>query len=146
MPATSLRDLQAALNKKSGFEVVDHSESEGRLRLMGRQPKDRLGVNLNNWLLVVRSLLRRSPAAPWKVDISKEYFLRGEQVLYGWRLLFQGEDIASHYEDIFAAIMNAEHTSRGELTEFPLPGGDIYQRGKNISSVREGGGGPTGRG
>lgn len=141
MAETSLRDLQAALNRKTGFELLDHNEGTGQLRVMGRQPKDRMGMNIANWLLVVRNLLQRSAPAgcPWKVDVSKHHFLRGEHVVYSWRLIFQCEgDIKKHYDDIIKTLLSAPHTSKGEVTEFPLPGA-----GKNRNN---GGGIGKGRG
>lgn len=146
MEATTLRDLQAALNRKSGFEVVDHTDSSIQLRVMGRQKKDAMGVNLNNWFLVIRNLLQRHTSTPWKVDISKMYFLRGETVIYGWRLLFQtsdGSSLEPHVADIVATIMGAPHTARGELTEYPLPGGNAGRnqsdgRSRGVHNIREG--------
>jgi hypothetical protein len=125
MTETNLRDLQAALSRKTGFEMIEHNEGVGQLRVMGRQPKDRMGMNIANWLLVVRSLLQRSGQAgsPWKVDVSKQHFLRGEQVIYAWRLIFQCDGaIKGHYDDIIKTLRSAPHTSKGEITEMPLPG------------------------
>ena len=139
MEAASLRDLQAALNRKSSFEMVDHTNGVDQLRVIGRQKGDPMGVNLNNWLLVVKNLLQGQMNAQWKVDISKNYFLRGEHVIYGWRLIFQtpdGSPLEPHIPAIVKAIMTAPHTATGELKEFPLPG---YQKGaldRNVSDGR----------
>lgn len=122
MAAVTLRDIQAALHKKSSFEVIEHSEADNQLRVMGRQPRDQMNTNLANWLLVVRQVLQQSAKLPWSVDVSKQYFLRGDNVIYGWRLIFQGEGIKEHYESILQTVLGAPFTSRGELTEFPLPG------------------------
>lgn len=125
MAQATLRDLQAALQKKTGFEVIDHTETGSQLRLVGRQPKDRMGMNISNWLLVIRNLLQRSAASnsPWRVDVSKNHFLRGEQVVYSWRLIFQCEGaVQEQYEDIIKTLRSAPHASKGEITEFPLPG------------------------
>jgi hypothetical protein len=146
METTTLRDLQAALNRKSGFEMVDHTDGDSQLRIMGRQKKDAMGVNLNNWFLVIRNLLQRHVTAPWKVDVSKMYFLRGETVIYGWRLIFQtgdGSSLEPHVPDIVAAIMGAPHTARGELTEYPLPGASADRnisdgRSRGVHNIKEG--------
>lgn len=137
MEAAAFRDLQAALHKKSGFQVLDHNASEGQLRVMGRQLKDTMGVNLNNWFLVIRTLLQKHTKAPWKVDVSKNYFLRGDVVIYGWRLIFQTDDGSSldpHLQEIVATILSSPHTARGELSEYPLPG--VRDPDRNVSDGR----------
>lgn len=146
--ATPLEVFCALLKSKSGFEVIEMTEEPSRLRLMGRVPVDKLSVNMNNWLLVVRDLLRGSQnQTVWKADISKSYFLRGpageEKVIYGWRVIFQGADIATHYSDMTLVVRAAPQTSAAELTEYPLPGAspdrNSPNRGKGAGSVGFGG-------
>lgn len=120
---TGIREIQAALHKKSGFEVLEHKEGTSQLRIAGRQPKDRMGMNTPNWLLVCTNLLKKSSGSKWSLDVSKHHFLRGESIIYSWRLIFQCEgSIREHYEEILKAIHGASHTSRGEITEMPLAG------------------------
>lgn len=127
MPAT-FRDIQAALQKKSGFEMIEHTESAQKLRIGGRQIQDQMNMNATNWLLVVRQLNRRAKKASWSVDVSKAYVNRGEEpddhVVFYWRILFQVSEgsVKDHYEAMVKAILEAPHASRGEITEFPLPG------------------------
>ena len=148
MEQATVRDLQAALNRKSGFEVVDHTQGETQLRIMGRQKKDAMGVNMSNWMLVIKELKVRMKKAPWKVDISKEYFVRdeNEQVMYGWRLIFQADDgsaIEPHLMDIVKVVMDSKHTARGELTEITLGGAkpgverNVGAHGKGASTIKE---------
>jgi hypothetical protein len=128
MQATSLRDIQAALQKKSGFEIINHSESPLQLRISGRQRQDRMNMNVANWHLVMLNLLEREEEAPWTADFSKHHITRGQkgqkQIVFYWRLIFQVKEgsITEHYGDIVRTILSASHTSRGEITEFPLPG------------------------
>jgi hypothetical protein len=141
--AVTIREVQAALQRKTGFEVLDHKESEVQLRVMGRQPRDRMGMNTSNWLLVCTNLLERSGKNGWTVDVSKYHFLRGKVIMYSWRLIFQAEaDLKSKYDDIVRAILQAPHTSRGEITEMPLVGaradrnsGGGVGRGKGASGT-----------
>jgi hypothetical protein len=126
--AATLRDIQAALQRKSGFEVLEHAEMPMKLRIGGRQPRDQMNMNSANWLLVVRQLNRRAKKAKWNVDISKHHVNRGEepddQVVFYWRILIQVTEgnVKDHYEEVVKVILSAPHTSRGEVTEFPLPG------------------------
>lgn len=144
--ATAL-DIAAALKKKSGFDLVSHHPAANQLRMVGRVPSDAMNVNIHNWLSVVHHLLVGQEAAPWKADVSKQYFLKGakgsQKVIYGWRLILQGEDITSHYEDILRTILDSKPTSAGELTEYPLPGAtadrNTGKNGKGANTIREGG-------
>lgn len=119
----TIRDLQAALERKTRFQVLGHTESETQLRLMGRQPKDQMGMNTAGWLLVCTNLLKRSGKSGWTVDVSKHHFLRGEMIIYSWRLIFQAEvELKSKYDEIVRTILQAPQASRGEVTEMPLVG------------------------
>lgn len=148
----TLRDLQAALQRKSGFEFIRHAESPdgSQLRISGRQPKDRMGMNIKNWLFVVDNLITASEVqgSPWSVDISKHHVHRSatsRQVVYYWRVIFQSGStkISDHYDAIMKAIMSAEFASRGEVTEFPLPGAGRDRnasggvgKGRGVSNTR----------
>jgi hypothetical protein len=55
------------------------------------------------------------------VDISKQYFLRNERVLFGWRLIFQGEGVAEHLPKICEAVSNAPR-AKAVVEEQPLAG------------------------
>jgi hypothetical protein len=125
--AATFRDIQAALQKKSAFEVIEHDEEEKGLRIAGRQPRDPMNMNTANFLLVVRQLNRMGSRGEWKVDISKHHVNQGtapdDRVVFYWRIKFQCQsDMKAQYESIVKAILSAPHTSRGEVTEFPLPG------------------------
>jgi len=125
--AATFRDIQAALQKKSGFEVVEFTESTSKLRIAGRQPRDPLNMNTSNFMLVVRELNRREGNAPWSADISKHHINKGKKpddcVVFYWRIVIQSDgDVKVHYEDVVKTILSAPHTARGEVTEFPLPG------------------------
>jgi hypothetical protein len=116
------RDLVQAMNQKAGFELVEHSVSASQLRLLGRVPLDKLGLNMNNWLIVIRQLLLECAKASWKTDISKDYFLMGDKVVYAWRIILQAESIDAHLAEIIQVVLGAPQSSRSEVTEMPLPG------------------------
>ncbi len=149
--STSLRDLQAALHRKTGFEVLEHTDGDLRLRLGGRQRQDRMNTNVPNWLLVVRELIRHAgkQSTPWTVDLSKHYITKGQppnDVLYFyWRVIFQVSEgkISDHFDDIIRVILAAPKVSRGEITEFPLPGANAdrnsnggIMRGRGASGTK----------
>lgn len=116
--------LFVALRKKVGFEVVSHNETPGQLRILGRIPGDLGGLNGNNWKILKYRLLTAMEDRPWKVDISKTYFIKKEtkKLVYAWRILLQGADIAQHYADILNLVTTSPKSARAEVTEIPLAG------------------------
>lgn len=126
MAAPNKTNVYAALMRKSGFEVIQEKETDKQLRLMGRSPVDRW----NFFVPVMHRLLTASakPGALWTCDISKQYLLRNDQVLYAWRLIFQADALAEQYGDIAKTILSALSPSRVELQSQLLPGckpGDV---------------------
>ena len=138
---TMQKELHRALNQKAGFEVVEESSTPSQLRLLGRIPLDREGQNMNNWLIIMRQLLSQSATSPWKVDISKHYFLLAGKVVYAWRVIFQAEAIDPHLGDIATVVNSAPQSSRTELTEIPLAGAS---RDRNSTVGGRRGAGPIG--
>lgn len=113
------RDLYTALHRKVGFEIVGETVTPNQIRVIGRLPQP----NLQNWLVTLQRLFTKAEGAPWNVDISKQYFLRNGKVLYGWRMIFQAEEIATHLEDIVATISTAPK-ARADLDEVNLYAGE----------------------
>ena len=93
------KDIVATLLECAGFEVVSHSGRETQARLLGRVPRPMVP----GWLIIVRHLLMQSGSQGWTVDISKQYFLRGGKVMYGWRLIFQGP-MADHLHHVVQLV------------------------------------------
>lgn len=124
--STPANALFAALRKKVGFEVVSQNESANQLRILGRIPTDNLGLNENNWKIVKYRLLTAMEDRPWKVDLSKSYFIKKEtkKMVFAWRILLQGEGIAQHYADVIN-IITTSPSARAEVTEIPLVGGSF---------------------
>jgi hypothetical protein len=110
--------ITQALNHKAGFEVVTSTPSNDQLRLVGRIPTNNIGT----WLAVLERLLIYAEKAAWNVDLSKQYFMRGTKLLYGWRLIFQAEGVAQYAEGIAAIISQVPAVQR-QLDEVKLYGG-----------------------
>lgn len=110
-------ELYAALRQK-GIELLEMDEKPKQLRLIGRLHKN-YG---DQWKLVMHRLLTAETDAPWKVDVSKKYFLRGGKVFYGWRLVFQAENLAQFYPVITKVVQATPLPSRVTVEEVPLLG------------------------
>ncbi len=92
------------LQERGGFEVVNNTQGASQVRLMGRVPKPAMA----GWLILVQRMLIQSDKSPnWSVDISKQYFLRNEQVVFGWRLIFQGKELEAYLYEVEQTITNA---------------------------------------
>ena len=128
-----LRDFYMVLGKRIGFEVKAETVSSSQMRLVGRIPQ----ANMANWLVIMQRLLLRADKSPWKVDISKQYFLSSGKVLFGWRLIFQGEGIAGYLSEISQTVDGAPK-ARVEIDEVPLhasPSRNALVRGKGAQGV-----------
>ena len=103
---------------RGGFEVVNSTQTPNQIRLIGRIGKDRLST----WLVVVQHLCKQSGGKTWAADVSKYYFLRADDRLqYGWRIILQGEDIASRLEEIIR-VLTTTPPHRTVVDELPLMG------------------------
>jgi len=113
---SDLSNIRRLLQERARFEVVEVTPSETQFRVIGRVPPN-AG---SHWVVVVHHLLKHTKSTVWKVDISRQYFLRdtgaGEKLFYAWRLIFQGgPKILMHVPDIVKALESAPPPSRVEL-------------------------------
>jgi hypothetical protein len=129
-------DLIRTLQMRGGFELVNQQASANQLRLLGRVSRQAS----NGWLLVLRQLLRAADRSPWSIDISKQYFLREDKVMYGWRVIVQAEGVAQHYADVIKVIATTPRP-RAIVDEQPLPG---VRGDRNAPSVSNRGKGAQG--
>ena len=121
----------AALRQKIGFDpvTVSSDDTPNQLRLMGRLPKDPTGLVLKNWLELLRRVMRAEVEAPWSADFSKKYFLRDNEVVYGWRIILQAPDLPPYLPEIARLILEAPQVTAqpqrvvGPVMEIAL-GGD----------------------
>lgn len=140
MSQVTRADIYAALAKKCAFEVKQDNETPKQLRIIG-------SCDYERWpflLPVLHTLLTHSgqTTTTWTCDISKMYVLREGKVLYGWRIIFQGDSLARNYEQIVAVINSAQRPARVELETVLLPGykpgqmrGGVNSKGKGASSA-----------
>ena len=110
--------LHNVLAQKVGFGVVTSTLGDKQIRLVGRVPQPQIGT----WLLVMERLLVGEKNAAWNVDISKQYFMRGAKLLYGWRVIFRADGIAQHLNEIAQVIQTTPMVQR-QLDEVALHGG-----------------------
>jgi hypothetical protein len=107
--------LKQALRQCGGFEVVQEEVNQGRLTILGRVHPN----VMDQWKIAMHRLLTEQDKAPWKVDVSKSYFLRGTKVAYGWRLIFRGvTDVAG----LVSVVATTPASNRIEVKEIPLMG------------------------
>lgn len=129
------------MQKKAGFEAVSVSEpSPTQLRALGRIPEDLGGMNMGNWKILMYRLYSVMDDRPWKVDISKSYFIKKEtgKLVFAWRVIVQGEDLAKHLPEITQIVTSSPVSARAEVTEIPLAGA-AGNRGK-VTGGRRGAG------
>lgn len=133
-------NVYAALMQKCGFEVLEELENAKQLRISGRSHRDRWGF----FAPVILQLLEaeEKPGATWTCDISKKYIKHNGKILYTWRLIFQGNDLAKQYPSIISTIMASAQPARVELTRQLLPGykegdvrGGVNARGKGSQTA-----------
>lgn len=108
--------IVAALSNKAGFEVIRDNDGPNQIRLFGRVRQPRMP----GWLNVIRDLLLAAEDEPWSIDISRQYFLRGKKLFFGWRLILQGQDISQHVPQICKIVRAVDVSPGRELDEVPL--------------------------
>jgi len=96
-------DFFNRLQAKTGFEPLSKDNTADRIRSNGRVRQPNVAI----WLQVVERLLMRSQSAPWKVDISKQYFMQGDELKYSWRIIIQCADVLKYLPDILSTIDSA---------------------------------------
>lgn len=139
MSAPPYIDLLEALKQKASFETLTHMPKASQLRITGRNHPDRW-----SFFLPVIYTLQRTAAKDehWSCDVSKQYFIRNDRIVYTWRLIFQGEDLASKYGYIANVVRGAPNPARVEVDEVMLPGykvgdvrGGVNDKGKGVASA-----------
>lgn len=119
------QQLFIEMQKKAGFEAVSIAEpSPSQLRALGRIPEDLGGLNMGNWKILMYVLYTTMENRPWKADVSKSYFIKPEtkKLVFAWRVIIQGENLAQHYKEIADLVRGSPISARSEVTEFPLAG------------------------
>lgn len=107
--------LKSILRSKVGFETITEHIGTNQLRLFGRvRPPSMPG-----WLSAARDLLLAAPQSAWTVDLSRQYFLRGEKLFFGWRVIVQGQDVQQHLNQVSQVVNNVQVAVR-QLDEVAL--------------------------
>jgi len=119
--------LKSALLSKAGYEIIQENVEPNRLRFFGRVRPSHMPA----WLEIMQGMLVASEKAPWTVDISRQYFLRGTKMFWGWRVILQGDDVHSHLNQLSTLVQNTRILTR-ELNEAPL------NAGPNRNALRNG--------
>ena len=127
--------LYSILHKRVGFEVRSQSRSEQQLRLLARIPPN----NMTKWLSIMNRLFEEESEQPWSLDISKQYFRRGDRVIYAWRVIIQGPELETHLKTLVRLIASAPQPTN-EVTTKRLPGRwkedrNVPVRGRGAQSV-----------
>lgn len=126
-------DLQTALLSAVGFETKTDTVTDRQIRLLGRVQAEGMAT----WLVLLESLLRVSGDSKlWTFDVSKQYFLRGNKLLYGWRLIFQGESLSQVMPEILALVRSAKPVQ--SLVDIPLhasPNRNALKNGKGAQAA-----------
>lgn len=91
------------LKMRSGFELVSHTDTPNQVRMLGRVPNNMM----ESWKVIMHRLLTESERSSWSVDISKQYFLRHSRLVYGWRIILQGQDVGSRLPELSEVVSNA---------------------------------------
>jgi len=126
--------LKRALATKAGFEAIEEQVSDTRIRFFGRvRPQ-----NMPTWLAVMRDILIASSQAQWTADLSRQYFLRGDKVFFGWRIIIQGPEVQQHLNHVSQVVNSTQMpTSRHQLDEVALhapPNRNALRNGKGAQS------------
>ncbi len=139
MSRPAYADLLDVLQQKAGFTTLTHTPKASQLRITGRCHPDRWGFFLPVIYTLQRTALKD---AHWSCDISKQYFIRNDRLVYTWRLIFQSEGLEEKYAYIANVVRGAPNPSRVEVEEVLLPGykvgdvrGGVNDKGKGVASA-----------
>lgn len=115
-----------ALMQHAGLHAISSELNAAKqLRIMGRVPPDAM----YKWKAFLQYALLAQAAATWKIDLSKSYFLRGEDVVYAWRVIVQNPS-----GDFLRAVEDMP-TPAVEIMEVALPGVAIDRNSRRVRSV-----------
>jgi hypothetical protein len=112
-----MESFKEALRQKAGFEPVQENMTSNQIRLVGRVAINKVG----QWLLIMERLLLKAQNAPWHLDLSKQYFLRGNRILYGWRVILQADNVAQYADELAQTVLATPVVQR-QLEEVSLHG------------------------
>ena len=128
-----LQELYAVFHNRSGFEVVNETVTDSQVRVIHRVGKN----GMPNWLMIMDALIDAAEAAPWNLDLSKQYFKRNGILIYGWRFILQAPSVLDHVPSLIAVVKQAPR-ARQTIDEQPLAGASAsrnsLKRGKGAQN------------
>lgn len=107
--------LQAALQQRVGFEAIQQETKPNQVRYFGRVRPS----HMPTWLAAMRDLLQVAEKAPWSIDLSRQYFLRGDKLFFGWRIIIQGPELHQYLPQVVDVIQRVQIVTR-QVDEVPL--------------------------
>ncbi len=130
-----LQQVLRTLQTRFGFEVVQPTISLTKIRVLGRIQQ----AQQRNWMAGVQHILLVAEKREWGIDISRQYFVRGDTLVFAWRVIIQAQNknLEQYADDIITTFNNAPR-ARVELDEQALPvrgpRSTMNSRGKGASS------------
>jgi len=140
MSEAKRKRFYAALQSKVGLVVGEENVTDNQIRALFRLPE----LQMRQWLVVMKHLFRQERQASWNLDISKKYFLMGEEVVQGWRIILRSEKIDEALDQIVSIVSGAPNAVF-QVDQVPLQGravGDrnaVNARGKGATPIGGGG-------
>lgn len=134
--------LYAALQTKTGAELLNEVVTERQLRFMMRVKKGQptaIWLNVIDHIIALGDKQVASGSPAWTIDISKQYFRRPE-LKYGWRIILQSSNIKGTCLELAASIANvSQHAGQQhEITEVQLHGSPSRKSGGYTGTVAVG--------
>jgi hypothetical protein len=113
-----------------GYVLRSRLLSGNRVRIMGRVDDKMM---LSSWLPSVRNLHLASIRSDWPVDISKLYFVHGDddELVCSWRIILE-DGALDHLEELTEAVINAPRGTATVETQ------KLYGAGMHRLALRQG--------
>ena len=127
-----IENLKTTLLNYAGFETKDATVTGTRIRLLGRVAPESMAA----WLRLVSGLLLQAGGAAWTLDISKSYFLRGERLMYGWRILLNASNIEDVLPSVITTVRSARLATQTAEQEIPVNAAGARHDGPNGKGAR----------
>lgn len=115
----TLPELLAIMRTKTGFEPVQQSNDQNRVYLYGRIR----GQTIANMLVLTHRVLLQAKTSNWNADVSQAYSLKNGQLVKGWRIVVNSDDMPAALDHIISIVRSAPAARQPQqLDEFPLAG------------------------
>ena len=136
MSEAKRKRLYDALQAKVGLSVGEESATDNQVRALFRLSE----MQQRQWLVVMKHMMRQEKNASWSLDISKKYFLMGDELVQGWRVIVRDENLEQALVQLVAVVTSAPNAAF-QVDQVALPGrsmGDrnaVNSRGKGAQQV-----------